>query len=218
MTTIAIADDHELVREGIRALLETEAGFRFVGDASNGLDAVRLVERVKPDVLLLDISMPFLDGLAAIREIRRTSPRTRIVIISMHSDETHVARAFREGALGYVPKQSPTAEIITAVREAAEGRRYIGTAFSQRAIDAYLDKLEQEPEDTFDTLSDREREVFSLAAEGLTNNEIASRLFISPRTVETHRANVMKKLGLRTHTDLVLCAVRRGTLSPDKRI
>ena len=218
MTTVAIADDHELVRDGIRALLETEVGLRFVGDASNGLEAVQMVERVKPDVLLLDISMPFLDGLEAIREIRRASPRTRIVILSMFNDESHVARAFREGAVGYVPKQSSTTEVITAVREAAEGRRFIGSAFSERAIDAYLDKLEHAPEEAYDTLSDREREVFRLLAEGFTNIEIAGRLFISPRTVETHRANLMKKLGLRTHTDLVLCAVRHGIISTDSRM
>jgi len=218
MTTIAIADDHELVREGMRALLATEEGLKFVAEASNGLDAVRMAESARPDVLLLDISMPFLDGLEAIRQIRRVSPRTRIVILSMHVDESHVARAFREGAVGYVPKQSATAEIIAAVREAADGRRYIGKAFSQQAIDAYLEKLEEAPEEPFDTLSDREREIFQLAASGLTNNEIAARLFLSPRTVETHRGSVMKKLGLRTHTDLVLCAVRLGVLSPEKPI
>ncbi len=211
--TIAIADDHELVRRGLRELL-TQEEMVVVAEAANGLEAVRVVERHKPDVLLLDISMPVLDGIEAIRELRYASKRTAIIVLSMHLDERFVARAFKEGAMGFVSKQTPASEIVTAVREATLGRRYLSSLFSQPAIDAYLERLDGQNDRPWNRLTDREREVCRLAVEGSTNREIAEALSISQRTVESHRASLMRKFGVRTQTELVLFVVRNSVI-PD---
>lgn len=212
MASVVIADDHEVVRQGIRALLNTDPHFRIAGEARDGVEAVRLVERTKPDILLLDIVMPGLNGIEVIREALKVSSNTRILVLSMHSDESYVVQAFRNGASGYILKDARSQELLEAVRLVAAGQRYLSPPLSQRAIDAYLEKVESEGFDPYDTLTPREREILQLAAEGFTNSDIGERLFISPRTVETHRAHLMRKLSLRSHTDLVLFAVRRGIL------
>jgi DNA-binding NarL/FixJ family response regulator len=212
MSSVVIADDHEVVRQGIRALLNTDPHFRIAGEARDGVEAVRVVERTKPDILLLDIVMPGLSGIEVIREALRVSANTRILVLSMHADESYVVQAFRNGASGYILKDARSQELLEAVRLVAGGQRYLSPPLSQRAIDAYLEKVESEGFDTYETLTPREREILHLAAEGFTNSDIGERLFISPRTVETHRAHLMRKLSLRTHTDLVLFAVRRGIL------
>jgi two-component system response regulator NreC len=212
MSSVVIADDHEVVRQGIRALLNTDPRFRIAGEARDGVEAVRVVERTKPDILLLDIVMPGLSGIEVIREALKVSSNTRILVLSMHADESYVVQAFRNGASGYILKDARSQELLEAVRLVAAGQRYLSPPLSQRAIDAYLEKVESEGFDPYDTLTPREREILQLAAEGFTNSEIGERLFISPRTVETHRAHLMRKLSLRSHTDLVLFAVRRGIL------
>jgi len=212
MTTIVLADDHHLVRQGLRSLLEAEPDFSIVGETGNGLEAAQLVERLRPDVLVLDLMMPGLNGLEVTRQVSQRSPRTHVVILSMHPNEAYVLEALRAGAAAYVLKESTSAELVRAVREAVAGRRYLSPPLSERAIEVYMQKAESATLDPYETLTAREREVLHLAAEGHTNAEIADRLFISRRTVETHRANLMRKLGLRTQTDLLSYALRRGIL------
>nr|NIO71757.1 response regulator [Anaerolineae bacterium] len=168
--------------------------------------------RLQPDVLVLDLMMPGLNGLEVTRQVSQRSPRTHVVILSMHPNEAYVLEALRAGAAAYVLKESTSAELVRAVREAVAGRRYLSPPLSERAIEAYMQKAESAALDPYETLTAREREVLHLVAEGHTNAEIAERLFISRRTVETHRANLMRKLGLRTQTDLISYALRQGIL------
>jgi two-component system, NarL family, response regulator NreC len=210
---ILLADDHRVVREGFRALLESEPDFEIVAETGDGLDAVRLVEQHKPHVLVVDLMMPGLNGLEVARQITQRVSRTRIVVLSMHANEAYVLEALKNGAISYVLKDASAAELVRGVREALAGRRYLSPPLSEPAIEDYIQRAKTSDSlDLYDTLTNREREVFQLAAEGHTNGEIASRLFISPRTVETHRANVMHKLGLRSQTDLVRYALQRGIL------
>jgi DNA-binding NarL/FixJ family response regulator len=211
-TTILLADDHRVVREGLRALLEAEPGFRVVGEVGDGLEAARMVERLRPNVLVLDMMMPGLHGLNVARQIRKRSPATRVVILSMHKDESYVLEALKNGAAAYVLKDASAEELVKAVHEAVAGRRYLSPPLSERVIETFLSKTEPTAGDPYESLTDREREVLHLAAEGRTNPEIADRLFISPRTVETHRAHLMQKLGLKNQTELIRFALKRGIL------
>jgi DNA-binding NarL/FixJ family response regulator len=216
-TTIVLADDHNVVRQGLRALLETEPDFRIVGEVGDGPEAVHLVERLQPDVLVLDLMLPGLSGLEVTRLVRQGSPKTRVLILSMYADEAYVLRALKNGAAGYVLKDSSAADLVQGVREVASGRRYLSPPLSDRAIERYAQRAEGVTEDSYELLTTREREVLHLAAEGHTNAEIAARLGISPRTAETHRANLMHKLGLETQTNLVRYALRRGIIPLDGR-
>jgi len=213
--SILLADDHHIVRQGLRALLEAEPDFHVLGEAADGLEAVQLVERLQPDVLLVDVMMPGLGGLEATRQVRERFPKTQVVVLSMHSNEAYVLQALRNGALGYVLKDSNAADLIKAVREAGAGRRYLSPPLSDYIIDAYVNKGHETVFDIYETLTNREREVLHLAAEGHTNADIAVRLSISPRTVEIHRTNMMRKLGLHSEHDLIRYALRRGILPPD---
>ena len=210
---ILLADDHQIVREGFRALLEAQPDFEIVAETGDGLEAVRLAEHQKPHVLVVDLMMPGLNGLEVARQISQRLPRTHVVVLSMHANEAYVLEALKNGACGYVLKDASAAELVRAVREANVGRRYLSPPLSEPAIDNYIQRTRNSDSlDLYDTLTNREREVLQLAAEGHTNAEIAGRLFISPRTVETHRANVMHKLGLRSQTELVRYALRRGIM------
>jgi DNA-binding NarL/FixJ family response regulator len=213
-TTILLADDHNVVRQGLRALLEAEPDFRVVGEAENGLDVPRLVERLRPDVLVLDMMMPGLNGLEVTRQVKKRSRKTHVVILSMHKDESYVLEALKNGAAAYVLKDSSAEELVKAVREAAVNRHYLSPPLSDSAIEAYVQRAGATI-DRYASLSSREREVMQLAAEGNTNAEIGKRLFISRRTVEIHRANMMQKLGLRNQTELIRYALKRGILSND---
>jgi len=214
-TSIVLADDHQVVRQGVRSLLESERGFNVVGDAGDGLTAISLVERLKPDVLVVDLMMPGLNGQEVTRRVSKLSPKTRIVVLSMHSSEPYVMEALRNGAAGYVLKDASCADLIYAVREVMAGRRYLSPPLSERAIDAYQEKAKGATWDRYDMLTTRERETLQLVAEGYTNNEIASRLGISPRTAETHRTHLMRKLQLRNHTDLIKYAIEQRIIPLD---
>lgn len=213
--TIVLADDHPVVRVGIRNLLETEPGFEVIGEVADALQVIPSVEALKPDVLVLDLIMPGLSGLEITRRLSQSHPQTRIVVLSMHSNEAYVIEALRNGASGYVLKGSEAGELVQAIREVLACGRYLSPPLSERAIEMYIEKAAGAPLDPYETLSKRERDVLHLAAEGHTSTEIASRLFISARTVESHRFNLMRKLGLRTQTDLVRYALRRGILPLD---
>ena len=216
MTSIVLADDHPIVRRGLRAVLEAEKEFALMGEAGEGLEAVRMVEQLQPDILIADLMMPGLTGLEVTRQVKQRVPNTKVIILSMHAAESYVLEALRNGANGYVLKDTAADELVRAIREVLQGRRYLSSQLSERAIENYVLKAEATAVDSYDSLTTREREVLKLAAEGSTNVEIAERLFISPRTAETHRANLMKKLNLSNHTELIRYAIRRGVLSLDE--
>ena len=211
MTTALIADDHEIVRRGLRTLLESDNSCRVVGEASDGLMAVQLVEKHKPSLLILDLNMPRLHGIEVLRQTRSSSPNTKVIVLSMHQDEAYVIEELRGGAMAYILKGSESQEIAQAMKEVLAGRRFLSAPLSEWAINALVSK----PADTADPLQSitpRERMVLQLAAEGASNAEIAEKLFISPRTAETHRTNLLRKLGLHTQTDLVRFSIRKGLI------
>ncbi|MFP5245965.1 MAG: response regulator [Thermoanaerobaculia bacterium] len=211
--SVIVVDDHEVVRKGLRTLLRNEPAFRVITEAADGVEAVRSVEQHKPDVLLLDLSLPALGGLEVMRQALRVSPHTRVLVLSMHASESYIAQALRNGAAGDVRKDAPSEDVLDALREVVAGRRYLPQNVSPALIDSYLANVESSGFDALETLSARERQILQLTAEGHSATEIGERLFISPRTVETHRANVMRKLHLRTHSDLVLFAVRNQIIA-----
>ena len=213
MITIALAEDHHVVRQGFKLVLSAEQDFKLVGEAADGLEAVKLVEEKKPNVLLLDLMIPRLHGLEVTRQVRKEHPDTRVIILSMHADEPYVMEALRNGASGYVLKDCTGGDLVQAVRAVAAGRRYLSPMLAERAITGYVERPGESDLDVYETLTNRERLVLQLAAEGKTSAEIAAALFISPRTAETHRANLMRKLSLRSQTDLVRFAIRRGIIS-----
>ncbi len=196
-------------------MLENEPGFSVVGETGGGLETIRMVGELNPDVLVLDIMMDDVSGIEVARQVTKNSPRTAIVILSMYSSKGYILEALQAGARGYVVKKSATTELVQAVREVVVGRRYLGQYVSDVVVNAYLEKAETGTPNPYDSLSSREREVLHLAAHGYTNAEIAERLYIGRRTVETHRANVMRKLDLRTQFDLIRYALQRGILPPD---
>ena len=215
MITLVLAEDHHIVRQGIRSLLEAEADFKVVGEVSDGLEAVRMVESLHPDILILDLMMGGLNGLEVARQVSTNSSKTSIIILSMYNNEAYVLEALRAGAKGYVLKDSTAGELVKAVREAVIGRHYLSASLSERAIENYIEKSKEAYLDPYDSLTTREREVLHLAAQSCSNAEIAGRLYISRRTVEVHRANVMHKLGLRSQPQLIRYAMKRGILPPD---
>lgn len=215
MPNILLADDHNIVRQGLRAILQSEPHFHLVGEASDGIEAVRLAERLKPDVLITDVMMPGLNGLEVARQVSRSLPNTRIIILSMYTNDAYVIEALKNGARGYVLKDSQASDLIQAVKEVINGNRYLSAPLSERALELYMRKVESVPEDPYDLLTTREREVLQMVAEGRTSAEIANRLFISPRTAEGHRANLMRKLGLQNNADLIRFAIKRGILPLD---
>ena len=213
MITVALAEDHHLVRHGFKLVLAAESDMKLVGEAADGLAAVELVEKQKPNVLLLDLMIPRLHGLEVIRRVHKEHPETRVIVLSMHADEPYVMEALRNGASGYVLKDCTGGDLVQAVRAVAAGRRYLSPMLAERAITGYVERPGESDLDVYETLTNRERLVLQLAAEGKTSAEIATALFISPRTAETHRANLMRKLSLRSQTDLVRFAIRRGIIS-----
>jgi two-component system, NarL family, response regulator NreC len=208
---VILADDHAVVRQGLRALLE-DSDIHVVGEASDGLEAVNLVEQLKPDVLVVDLMMGSMNGLEVTKRVTKQFPNTSVVILSMYGDESYVVEALRVGAKAYALKEAPSEDLLRAIREAAAGHRYLGSSLSDRAIEMYMHKIASTVQDPYDTLSPREREVMHLVAQGKTSAEIAAKLFISRRTVEIHRANMMRKLGLRTRFDLIRSAQNHATL------
>jgi DNA-binding NarL/FixJ family response regulator len=215
--TIVLADDHQIVRQGLQAIFRTEPDLRVVGEAAGGPEALRMVERLRPDVLVLDLMIPGLSGLEVARETARLSPRTRVVVLSMHANEAYVVEALRAGANAYVLKEEGARELVSAIREASVGRRYLSASLSEESLQAYGKRESPSIVDPYHTLTRREREVLQLTAEGQSGSEVAARLFISPRTVEAHRANLMHKLGVRNQKELVRYAVQHGILSEQLR-
>ncbi len=211
---ILLADDHSILREGLRMLLDRQDEFDVVGDASNGREAVEMAESCDPDVVIMDLAMPGLNGIEATRRITARSPRTAVVILSMHSDESYILRSLKAGACGYLLKDSLKTDLIDAVRAAVRGKSFFSPKVSQVLKEDYVNELEAKgAEDTWDLLTDREREILQLVAEGNTNKEIAAVLNISPFTIDTHRGHILQKLNLHSAPELILYAVRKGIIS-----
>lgn len=206
---VVLADDHTMVRQGLRSILEAEADIVVVGEANDGIETIALVEKLTPDVVVLDLMMPKLNGLEVTRQISKIS---HVMIVSMHANEAYVIEALKNGAYGYVLKDSTAQELVEAVFKVAKGLRYLSSTLTERAISFYAERTSSSSFEPYDTLTTREREVFQLLAEGLSNTEISSSLSISPRTVEIHKSHVMHKLNLNTQTDIVKFAIRRGIL------
>jgi len=214
--TVLLADDHPIVRQGLRHLLEVQPDLRVVGEASDGPEAVQLAETLKPDVLVVDMMMPGLNGLEVLRQVKKRSPATCSIVLSMQSADVYVVEALKAGALGYVLKETGPSELVDAVQQVIQGQRYLSPSLSERLIDVLLHKAEEITLDPYQMLTDREREVLQMAAEGMTASEIAKRLSISPRTAELHRSRMMDKLGLRNQTELIRYALKRGILPMDE--
>jgi len=218
MITLVLADDHPVVRAGLRALLSAEADFSLVGEAAEGRQALALVERCKPRVLVVDLMMPGLSGLEVTRQVSRKWRETAVVVLSMHASVAYVAEALRNGACAYVLKSSSSADLVAGIRSAAEGCRFLSPPLSLEKVEEYLEEVQEQPGDRYQTLTLREREVLPLAAEGKSSAEIGQALGISPRTAEIHRANLMHKLGLVNQTELVRFALERSLLPVDEDV
>ena len=213
MIRIVLADDHQIVRQGLRKIIDSELGLSVVAEASDGIETIKVVEELRPDVLVVDLMMPGLNGLAVIRQVKQRVEQTQIVVLSMHADEAYVLTALRTGAIAYVLKDSPSVDLLEAIRRAAVGRRYLSAPLSERAMEAYVEKAKSSTLDPYEMLTPREQEILQLTAEGNTSTQIAERLSISPRTVEKHRSNLMSKLDLHVQADVVRYAVNRGIIS-----
>ena len=212
--TIVLADDHSIVRQALRALLK-DLNFEVIGEASDGLDAINLVNKLKPDILIGDLLMGSVNGLEVTRRVSKECPKTGIVILSMYKDESYVIEALRAGAKAYVAKDSSSEDLQRAIYEAVAGKRYLGSSICEQAIQAYSEKTVSKYQEPYDTLSVREKEVLQMVAEGKISKDIGKLLFVSSRTIDTHRANIMHKLGLNSRADLIRFAQRRGILPPE---
>jgi two-component system response regulator NreC len=211
---ILLADDHQLMRSGLRLLIEQQPDLTVVGEAGDGREVVSLAKSVKPDVVVMDIGMPNLNGIEATHQIIQSHPEIAVVILSMHSDESYVLRVLKAGAKGYLLKDSAEADLIKAVHAVAGGKSFFSPAVSKVLLDDYVRKLKRSGiEDAYDLLTPREREIFQLIAEGKSNKDVANLLNLSVYTVETHRSNFMEKLHLRGLPELILYAVRKGIIS-----
>jgi DNA-binding NarL/FixJ family response regulator len=209
---ILLADDHAMLRDGVRMVLEAHPGFEVVGTADDGAEAVALAHSLQPDIAVLDVAMPELNGLDATREIRACCPETEIVILSMHEGEDYLREALRAGAAGYVLKRAAAKELVGAIQAVQRGESYLDPALTRTLISDYVRKVDR-ADLPADALTERELEVLKLVAEGFTNRQIAARLDISIKTVQSHRANLMDKLDLHDRTELVRYAIRRGLIT-----
>lgn len=210
---IVLVDDHTVLRDGLKSLLNYESDLNVIGDASDGREAIALVDDLKPDIMVTDISMPGLNGIESVRAIRQNHPHLRIIILSMHAGQEYVIQALQAGANGYVVKQADASEVLTAIRAVMAGGAYLSPTISQHIIDGYLS---QNLEDlSGPKLTTREREVAQLLAEGESTRSISEILTISIKTVETHRMNIMKKLNAKSQTDLIKYALKQGWISLD---
>lgn len=213
-TRILLADDHGVVRKGLRFLLESEPDFEVAGEAADGRQAVDMAAELDPDVVVMDIAMPRLNGIDATDQIVRRSARTGVIILSMHSDEEYMVRALTAGAKGYLLKDSAEADLVGAIRSVSEGKPFFSPGIAKALLEDYLRRLQQRGlTDSYDLLSDREKEVLHLLAEGKTNKEVATLLDLSPYTVETHRNRIMQKLNLHNTAEIVLYAVRKKIIT-----
>jgi two-component system response regulator NreC len=210
---IILADDHKLVRQGLRSLLESHPNFEVIGEASNGQEAIQLMEELSPDIAFMDVMMPNLNGIETAKIAQQRGLKTKLIFLSMHANSTYVVRALQNGAMGYVLKDSDFAEILQAIQNALEGKRYLSTSIASEVLEILLN-ANMDKNELLDVLSLREREVFQYIAEGNSNAAIAEKLSLSVRTVEAHRAHIMMKMHFNSQSDLVRCAIQQGLITP----
>ena len=211
---ILIADDHGIVRTGLRLQLERKEGFQVVGEAADGREAVRMAEELVPDVVIMDIAMPNLNGIQAASQIVKSLPKTEIIILSMHSDETYITRTLAAGARGYLLKENAEVDLYRAVEVVAQGKPFFSPAIANTLLEDYMCQMQQRGlQDSYDLLTDREKEILQLLAEGKSNKDVAVLLNLSTNTVETHRTRMMQKLDLHSAAEIVLYAVRKRIIS-----
>jgi len=211
---ILLADDHTVVRKGLRLLLESQAGFEVIADACDGRETIALAEQHQPDVVVLDVAMPILNGIEAARQISAKLPNTAIVFLSMHSDEGYVLKALKSGARAYLLKDSAEHDLIAAIKAVSEGKAFFSPAISKMLVEDYMRQMrERDVEDSYELLTTREREILQLLAEGKSNKDVASLLNLSLYTVETHRSNIFQKLNLHNSAELILYAIRKGVIT-----
>jgi DNA-binding NarL/FixJ family response regulator len=216
-TRVLVVDDHAVVREGIKMVLETDPDLEVVGEAASGEEAVEKVRELKPDVVVMDVGMPGMSGFEATRRIRQTNPDVKVLALTVHDNEAYLFQMLQAGAVGYVLKRAPAADVIQAVKGAARGEAILYPSVAKLLIRDYLSRVERgEERSSYDLLSEREREILKLIAEGRTNKEIAELLFLSVKTVQAHRANLMRKLGMHDRTELVKYAIRKGIIGLDE--
>lgn len=214
MIRIVLADDHTILRSGLRAVLERHPDLQVVGEAADGRQALQCTEQLHPDVIVMDVAMPILNGIEAARQIAAKHPEIAIVVLSMHADEGYVLRALKAGARGYLLKDSAEGDLITAIHAVTEGKAFFSPAISRMLVDDYMRQLQQRGvEDSYELLTNREREILQLLAEGKSNKDIARLLDLSLYTVETHRSNLLSKLNLHSVPELMLYAIRKGVIS-----
>ncbi|MBI4596566.1 MAG: response regulator transcription factor [Candidatus Tectomicrobia bacterium] len=212
--SIVIAEDHTIIREGLRALLNTEPDFEVVGEAADGQQAIQCVEKLKPNIALMDLSMPRMNGIEAIQEIKIRCPETKILVLTVHKTEEYILAVLQAGAEGYVLKDATHSELVMAVKSVLSGKNYLSPGVSEKVIEGYLEgRKTLKTKTSWDTVSQREREILKLIAEGYKNQEIAEYLFISLKTVEKHRANLMKKLDLHSASALTALAIEKGLVT-----
>jgi len=211
---IVIAEDHTILREGLRSLLSSSPAFEVVGEAEDGREAIQCVVKYKPDLILTDLSMPRMDGMEAIREIKKQSPKTKILVLTVHKAEEYILNTFKAGAEGYLLKDSTHSELMIAIKNILSGKRYISPGISDKVLEGYLEERKTlKVRTSWETLTPREREILKLIAEGYKNKEIANYLCISPKTVEKHRSNLMEKLNLHNVQTLTAFAMEKGLIS-----
>ena len=209
--TVIIAEDHTILREGLKSLLSSTPDFEIIAEAGDGREAIRQVEKFKPDLILTDLSMPKMNGMEAIREFKKRSPRTRILVLTVHDAEEYILETFKAGADGYVLKDSTHHELVMAIKNVLTGKSYLSPGIAETVLEGYLEgRKNLKPRSSWETLTRREREILKLIAEGYKNKEISKELSISVKTVEKHRANIMTKLNLHTATGLTALAFEKG--------
>jgi len=210
---VLLADDHTILRAGLRMILNAQPDIEVIGEASDGRQTITEAQRLQPDVILMDITMPECNGIEATRQVRRLVPETRVLALTMHENEEYLFQMLRAGAAGYILKEAVDTELISAIRVVSGGRFYLSPSAQSMMVGDYLQRVRSgEERDSYSALTEREREILKLVAEGHTNNQIAERLFISPKTVDTHRTHIMDKLNLHSRAELVKYAMRRGLL------
>jgi DNA-binding NarL/FixJ family response regulator len=215
LTRVVLADDHSVVRQGLRAWLERSGHVQVVGEAADGREAVAIVEQLQPDVVIMDIAMPMLNGIDATAQITRRNPDTKVIILSMHADESYILRALGAGAKGYLLKESTETDVLPAVQSVRDGKPYFTPSIARLLLEDYMRSLKQNNlQDSYDLLTEREREVLQLLARGKSNKEVAQILELSPHTIDSHRTNMMQKLNLHNTAEIVLYAVRKGIIVP----
>jgi DNA-binding NarL/FixJ family response regulator len=214
-TKVLLVDDHAILRDGLKMVLDAQPGITVVGEAENGREALDLVEELHPDVVVMDIAMPQMNGAEATRQIKRRFPQTRVVILTMHENQQYLMQIVNAGATGAVLKRSAGSELVTAVKAAARGESFFSPSMASMLLEDYRVRLQQDEPDDADMFTEREREVLQLVAEGKTNKEISDLLTVSIKTVQTHRAHIMEKLGAHDRTDLVRYAMRKGIITGD---